>query len=78
MLHDPNDYNMVVSINQIGHVMGIRTIAEFVEDEAICNALRRLGVDYVQGYWVGRPQMLESETLPRASNVASIDSARAN
>jgi diguanylate cyclase (GGDEF)-like protein/PAS domain S-box-containing protein len=78
MLHDPNDYNMVVSINQIGHVMGIKTIAEFVEDEGICNALRRLGVDYVQGYWVGRPQILDVKPLQPASNVTNIDSARAS
>jgi diguanylate cyclase (GGDEF)-like protein/PAS domain S-box-containing protein len=61
MLHDPNDYNMVVSINQIGHVMGIKTIAEFVEDEETWQALVRLGVDYAQGYWISRPEILEPE-----------------
>ncbi len=55
LLHDTNDYNLVVSINQIGHVMGIDTIAEFVEDEATLAALSKIGVDYAQGYVIAKP-----------------------
>ncbi len=41
---------LVESIHQIGQVMGIRTIAESVEDRATLEALRQIGVDYAQGY----------------------------
>jgi diguanylate cyclase (GGDEF)-like protein/PAS domain S-box-containing protein len=58
MVHDPIDRAMVEAINQIGHVMGIQTIAEFVENEAILQALRSIGVDFAQGYGVARPQLL--------------------
>jgi EAL domain-containing protein (putative c-di-GMP-specific phosphodiesterase class I) len=59
MVQNPIDLAMVEAINRIGHVMGIQTIAEFVEDEAILEKLRALGVNYAQGYWVGRPAPLE-------------------
>jgi diguanylate cyclase (GGDEF)-like protein/PAS domain S-box-containing protein len=49
---------MVRSINDIGHVMGKLTIAEFVEDKATLEKLRLLGVDYAQGYGIGRPAPL--------------------
>ena len=55
MLDDPIDYEMVKSINQIGHVMGLETIAEFVENDQILEKLREIGVDYVQGYHLGKP-----------------------
>lgn len=45
---------MVKAINEVGHVMGIRTVAEYVEDEAILAQVREIGVDYAQGYAVGR------------------------
>jgi diguanylate cyclase (GGDEF)-like protein/PAS domain S-box-containing protein len=50
---------LVESINQIGHVMGIRTIAEAVENAAILEALRAIGVDYAQGYCIAAPEPLE-------------------
>ncbi len=50
---------MVRSINEIGHVMGKRTIAEFVASDAILEKLREIGVDYVQGYAVGVPIPIE-------------------
>jgi len=56
---DPIDHAMVKSINDIGHVMGMKTIAEFVESDKIKSMLRRLGVDYAQGYEIGRPQPFE-------------------
>ncbi|MFM9437025.1 diguanylate cyclase (GGDEF)-like protein/PAS domain S-box-containing protein [Janthinobacterium sp. CG_23.3] len=56
MVKAPIDRAMVESINHIGHVMGIRTIAEFVEDEATLEALREIGVDFAQGYAIQRPQ----------------------
>ena len=46
MINDPIDRAMVESINHIGHVMKIKTIAEFVENDAILEALRGIGVDY--------------------------------
>ena len=55
---DPVDYAMVEAINRVGHVMSLETIAEFVEDPATLDLLRRIGVDYVQGYALGMPQPL--------------------
>jgi len=56
---DPIDHAMVKSINEIGHVMGMQTIAEFVENDEIKGMLKAIGVDYVQGYGIGKPQPLE-------------------
>ena len=56
---DPVALELVSSINDIGHVMGKRTIAEFVEDEPVLARLREIGVDFAQGYAVGRPRPLE-------------------
>ena len=41
---------MVKAINEVGHVMGIRTVAEYVEDDTTLAVVRELGVDYAQGY----------------------------
>lgn len=57
--NDPIDLAMVKSINDIGKVMGKRTIAEFVESEAILSRLMEIGVDYAQGFYVGEPLALE-------------------
>lgn len=56
MLHDRIDHAMVVAINNIGHVMGIQTIAEFVEDDAIKDELKKLNVNFAQGYGIDRPE----------------------
>ena len=58
MVQDPVDFAMVESINRIGHVMGIKTIAEFVENETILAKLRIIGVDYAQGYGIHKPEPL--------------------
>lgn len=57
---DPIDFAMVRSINEIGKVMGKKTVAEFVEKEAILTALQEIGVDYVQGNIIARPAPLSS------------------
>ncbi|MEO6823921.1 MAG: EAL domain-containing protein [Nitrosospira sp.] len=57
MIDDPIDYAMVEAINHIGHVMNIETIAEFVENDAILDALRRIGVNYAQGYGIEKPRL---------------------
>ena len=58
ILHDPIDREMVRSINEIGHLTGKQTIAEFAENEEIINMLRSLGVDYAQGYGIAAPQRI--------------------
>jgi Amt family ammonium transporter len=55
MAVDPIDRAMVQAINQIGHVMELKTIAEFVENELILEQLRSIGVDYAQGYGIAKP-----------------------
>jgi diguanylate cyclase (GGDEF)-like protein len=59
MVDDAIDYAMVEAINRIGQVMGIKTIAEFVESEAILNCLVAIEVDYAQGYHIGKPLPIE-------------------
>jgi len=56
ILHDPIDREMVRSINEIGHLTGKRTIAEFAENEEIITMLKGMGVDYAQGYGVAEPK----------------------
>ncbi len=58
MHEDPVNYAMVEAIHQIGHVLGIKTVAEFVENDAILRCLRELGVDYAQGYGIHVPEPL--------------------
>ena len=60
------DRAMVESINQIGHLMGIKTVAEFVTNADVMAECRALGVDYVQGYHISRPQLVE-DLLPEAA-----------
>jgi diguanylate cyclase (GGDEF)-like protein len=58
MVDSPADYAVVRSVNEVAHFMGKQTIAEFVETEAILDALAEIGVDYAQGWGVGKPAPL--------------------
>ena len=53
------DKAFVSAINDVAHVMNIETIAEFVESEAIVATLREIGVNYGQGYAIGKPLALD-------------------
>ncbi|WP_424404392.1 EAL domain-containing protein [Microcoleus sp.] len=53
---NPIDVAMVEAITKIAHVMGIKTIAEYVENQKIMDKIKELGVDYAQGYYLGKPQ----------------------
>ncbi len=57
--NDAMDLAMVESINQIGHVAGTQTIAEYVENSRIAAKLRSLGVDFAQGYGIAVPEPLD-------------------
>ena len=61
MLTDKADWMTVEMINQISHLAGRKTIAEFVESVEIRKALRVIGVDYAQGYFIGRPEPFREE-----------------
>ena len=58
MANDPIDHAMVEAIHQVGHVMGLKTIAEFVEDGAILERLQNIGIDYAQGYGIAKPRFI--------------------
>ena len=53
---DPLDRAMTETINLVGHIMGLKTVAEFAETEAVIGELKAMGVDFAQGYGVQRPQ----------------------
>ncbi len=65
IVDNPVDCAMVESINHIGHVMEIKTIAEFVENDEIYRCIKALGVDYAQGYNIAKPEPL-SDLLKRS------------
>jgi diguanylate cyclase (GGDEF)-like protein len=56
IVDDPLDHAIVESINRVGHVVGLETIAEFVENDSIRDRLSEIGVDYAQGYGLHRPE----------------------
>jgi diguanylate cyclase len=53
------DFEMVRFTNDISHMMGRKTIAEYVTDQSILKNLEAIGVDYAQGYWMGKPRPLD-------------------
>ncbi len=55
---------MVEAMSRIGRTMGLTMIAEFVGDDATLRALREIGVEYGQGFYLGKPAQL-SETIDR-------------
>jgi len=57
---NPIDRSMVEAIHRIGHQMGLKTVAEYVESEQTLAVLRQIGVDYVQGNGVHCPEPLET------------------
>jgi diguanylate cyclase (GGDEF)-like protein/PAS domain S-box-containing protein len=61
MVSDPMDYAIVDSVNRIGHILGMRTVAESVEDAATLARITELGLDYAQGYFVAEPEALGDE-----------------
>jgi len=52
---DPVAVAMVRAINDVGHVMGKKTIGEFVDGETVLRTLRDIGVDFAQGNWISPP-----------------------
>lgn len=56
---DKTDLAFVEAINRIGHIMGIQTIAEFVENKDVLDKLKEIGVNYAQGYYIDKPKPLK-------------------
>lgn len=71
VVEDRVDREMVRTIAQIGQIMELTTIAEFVESEAVLEVIRALGVDYVQGYGIEKPRPLAEFLAEPATRTAT-------
>lgn len=67
MIQSPADFAMVKSMNDIGHSLGMNTVAEYVESAEILSKLREIGVDYAQGYIIHKPERIELVCSQRPS-----------
>lgn len=68
---DPIDRAMVEAIHQIGKIMKIQTIAEWVENEATLSILKEIGVDFAQGFHIGKPQPVQLPTRFQAEVISA-------
>ena len=59
VIDDPLDDVAVRCFVEVAEVIGLRTVAEFVESEAVLQRLRQIGVNYAQGYHLHRPEPFE-------------------
>jgi EAL domain-containing protein (putative c-di-GMP-specific phosphodiesterase class I) len=62
MANDAMDHAIVEAINRISHILGMHTVAESVENAVTLDMIKVLGIDYVQGYFVAKPEALRDET----------------
>jgi len=60
LLDNPTDQALTASMVDVAHALGLKVIAEYVDNETTCAWLKDIGVDYVQGYWVHTPQPLDT------------------
>lgn len=61
LLKEPLHMAMVRSMKEVADAVGIYTIAEYVEDEATMTVLTEIGIDYLQGYYLGRPKPIATQ-----------------
>ena len=61
MVHDEHDHSIVIAITQIAKTLKIACVAEWIEDEATLMALKEIGVDYGQGFFLHRPEAISSQ-----------------
>ena len=61
---DPVDFALLRSMNEIGQLLGKKTIAEFAENDRVIDKLRQIGVDYIQGHGVSKPVPLDAPDDP--------------
>ena len=64
LMRDTIARNIVESVTQVGHSMGLKIIAEYVEDDKIIALLQKMGVDYGQGYGISKPRPLDEMIAP--------------
>ncbi|HQU16408.1 MAG: hypothetical protein B7Z66_10325 [Chromatiales bacterium 21-64-14] len=70
---DPVNLTVVRSMNEVAHAMGKKTVAEFVESQQILHLLQEIGVDYAQGFYLGRPDMsFPCRAVARSAGVPGI------
>ena len=53
---DPHNFILVETINHLGHMMGLQTIAEYVENDEILDVLKEIGVNFAQGFCIAKPE----------------------
>lgn len=56
---------MVRSMNDIAHAMGLKTVAEYVESADCLEKLKEIGVDYAQGFYTGKPEIIASKFIKK-------------
>ncbi len=61
MATDAMDHAIVDAINRISHILGMRTVAESVENAVTLEKIRALNIDYAQGYFIAKPEALLHE-----------------
>lgn len=62
---DRADLGIVEAVNTIGHLLGFKTVAEFVESDAVMSTLRGVGIDYAQGFSIHEPEPLDADMTVR-------------
>ena len=73
IIEDDKSFVFVRSMTEVGHALEMEVIAEFVESDTMFNKLREANVDYIQGYQVGKPVVIDSII---ESSVASLEQAQ--
>jgi diguanylate cyclase (GGDEF)-like protein/PAS domain S-box-containing protein len=76
MAVDQMDYAIVEAINRIAHILGMRTVAEFVEDEITLGKLAAMGVDFAQGFFIARPEAIASLAIAVTEPVGQTEATR--
>jgi EAL domain-containing protein (putative c-di-GMP-specific phosphodiesterase class I) len=59
--HGSRDYTFVKAIHEVSQAIGIKTIAEWVETKEVMDSLLEIGIDFAQGYYIGKPAPIQPE-----------------
>lgn len=68
--HDSIDCTMVSAIHQMSHVMGIKTVAEYVANEKVLAKIKEIGIDYAQGFAIAYPQPIHPHLILAENSIA--------